>query len=157
MTLSDAYVSISRSIQEKPLAVLISCIRVSLLRKVCSEDVCALSIGGSCLELSKKEQKYRRCGSASVWRSVLKVLVIYERGSGILLLLLPPLFSLLSALLLLALFLGAVGCGLYEVTDAGISVCSLQRTPSVTVQRKQPINPAKAAANKSSEKAANKF
>ena len=31
-----------------------------------------------------------------------------------------------------------------------------QRTPSVTVQRKQPINPAKAAANKSSEKAANK-
>ena len=31
------------------------------------------------------------------------------------------------------------------------------RTPSVTVQRKQPINPAKAAANKSSEKAANVF
>ena len=37
--------------------MLISCTRVSLLRKVCSEDVCALSIGGSCLELSKKEVK----------------------------------------------------------------------------------------------------
>ena len=44
----------------------------------------------------------------------------------------------------------------FDFTESGISVCSLQRTPSVTVQRKQPINPAKAAANKSSEKAANK-